>query len=276
MSNYGFATYNGKAHNRLEGIVNSKWPIFGPKYKDIQHSYKTYHISDTTTNVASAVDLGVAQPTINHGEKSAHRYYKEEVFREAHGYKKRPLGYVMVTGNAVKNVRGYINQYHTGSAPDYGGDFVLSGVHTATIPVVSSLQHQMYTAYTSTGYDSRALTLTKSFFTIYDGSQYFPDGDIKVPTAAVSAIKRDYGMYNGNDPDYVPIPGEGVLPPYTIEIDDTDIVIYRNTYKLECCFRTDGSGNTIVYDRVKGVTDMAGTEIDITVLLCPYTMEDLI
>jgi len=275
MSDYGFATYDGTPHSRLKGVVNSKWPIFGPKYTDISRCYKTFHLSDTTTNVASIVDLGLTEPTSNHQVVDAYRYYKEEVFRTPHGYSKRPMGYAIFTGNVVKNVRGWINQYHTGGDPAYGGDFTLNGVHSATIPVVSSMQKQMQTAYTSSGYDPRALTLTDSFFTIYDGSTYFPDGDIKVPTAVVSSVKKNYGMYDGNDPDYVPMPGEGVRPPYSVEITDTDIVIYRHVYKLEYWTRTD-SGSTRVYDLIKGVTDTAGSEVDATVILCPYTMEDLI
>ena len=49
MSDYGFATYDGSVHNRRKGVVNSKWPIFGPKYTDISRCYKTFHLSDTTT-----------------------------------------------------------------------------------------------------------------------------------------------------------------------------------------------------------------------------------
>lgn len=276
MSDYGFATYDERNYNRKEGVVNSKWPIFGPKYNDISNSYKTYHFSDTTSSVAKNVDLGLSAPG-NGGSTYKYHYIKTEIFRRKHGYKKRPLGYVVFTGNVVKNVRCYIKQYYENGSPAYGGYFEFSGVNTATIPVMSSLQGAMRTAYTSTGYNGYATTLEDGVFTIYDGSTSFPQGDIKVPTSVVSRVKISYHMYDDNDDTGIPPApgGYNCLPPYTVEITDEDIVVYKNVYNCDVWYRTD-SGSTRVYDRVKGITDFAGTEVDMTVILCPYTMEDLL
>lgn len=276
MSDYGFATYDEKNSNKRIASINSKWPIFGPEYNNISNAYKTYHISDATSSVAKNVDLGISKPTTNYGETDAYHYDKIEVFRKKHGFKKRPLGYVIFTGNVAKNVRCYIRQYHEGGSGGWGGDFELSGVNNAIIPISSSLQKQMGTAYTESGYDPLATTLEDSVFTIYDGSSYFPSGDLRVPTACVSAIKTTYHMYNGNDPDDIPVPGGGlVLPPYSVEITDEDIVVYKNVYSCDIWWRFD-SGSSRIYDRIKGITDFAGSEVDMTVFLCPYTMEDLL
>ena len=275
MSDYGFATYDERNSSRRLGEINSKWPIFGPRYNDIKNSYKTYHISDRTTSNPANVNLGISTPSAG-SSTSAYHYTKTEIFRREHGFKKRPLGYVVFTGNVVKNTRGYINQYHQNGSAIWGGDFTLTGVNTATIPVKSSLQGSMMTAYTQSGWNDYANTLEDSVFTIYDGSQYFPRGNIKVPTGVPSRVKITYHMYNGNDPDDIPVPGGGYcLPPYSVEIDDKYIVVYKNVYTCDVWYRTD-SGSTRVYDRVKGITDFAGTEVDMTVIFCPYTMEDLL
>lgn len=276
MSDYGFATYDEENSKNRIASINSKWPIFGPEYNNISNAYKTYHISDTTSSVAKNVDLGISKPTSNYSMNSAYHYDRIEVFRAKHGFKKKPMGYATFLGNAVKNVRCYIKQYYEGGSGGLGGYFELSGVNNATIPVFSSMQFPMSTAYTSSGYDPQATTLEDSRFTIYDGSSYFPRGEIKVPTACVSAIKTTYTMYNGNDPEYIPVPMASYsLPPYSVEITDTDVVVYKNVYSCDVWWRFD-SGSSRIYDRIKGITDFAGSEIDITVFLCPYTMEDLL
>lgn len=276
MSDYGFATYDEKNSKRRIASINSKWPIFGPEYNKISNAYKTYHISDTTSSVAKNVNLGISKPTSSNPVTSAHHYDKIEVFRTKHGFRKRPMGYATFLGNAVKNVRCYIRQYHEGGSGGLGGDFELSGVNNAVIPVFSSMQFPMSTAYTSSGYDPQATTLEDSRFTIYDGSSYFPRGNLRVPTDCASAIKTTYTMYNGNDPDYIPVPMASYsLPPYSVEITDTDVVVYKNVYTCDVWWRFN-SGSSRIYDRIKGITDFAGSEIDITVFLCPYTVEDLL
>lgn len=276
MSDYGFATYDEKNSRRRIASINSKWPIFGPEYNNIANAYKTYHITDTTSSVAKNVNLGISKPTASFSVNSAYHYDKIEVFRTKHGFKKRPMGYATFLGNIEKNVRCYINQYHEGGSGGFGGDFELSGVNNATIPIFSSMQFPMSTAYTSTGYDPLETTLEDSVFTIYDGSSYFPRGDLRVPTDVVSRVKTTYVMYDGNDPDDIPVPGGGYsLPPYSVEITDTDLILYKNVYSCDVWWRFD-NGSSRIYDRIKGITDFAGSEVDITVFLCPYTMEDLL
>lgn len=274
MSDYGFATYDIRNSNRKTGVVNSKWPIFGPSYNDIDKGYKTYHFSDTVSRVAKNVDWHLSAPSAG-SQTSAYRYEKVEAWRKKHGFKKRPLGYVTFTGNVRKNVRGYIRQYNNNGSTIWGGQYEFSGVNSATIPVRSSLQGELETAYTSTGYDPLATTLRHTRFTIYDGSTYFPSGNLLVPTGTPSRVKGTYSLYDGNDPEDFPVPGAGGLPPYSMEIDDEYIILYRNIYSCDVWYRTD-SGSTQVYDRVKVICDTAGTEIDMTVLFCPYSMEDLL
>lgn len=275
MSDYGFATYDIKNHNRKIGIVNSKWPIFGPNYNDIKRGYKTYHFSDSMSRVPKNISYNLPSPSAG-SSTFAYRYEKAEAWRVEHGFKKRPLGYVTFTGNVRKNVRGYIHQYNNNGSSIWGGQYELTGLNTAVIPVRSSIQGQMETAYTSSGYDPTAVVLRDSPFTIYDGSSYFPVGNLLVPTGTPSRVKTTYNLYNGNDPDDMPVPGGGLtLPPYSVEIDDKYIILYRNLYSCDVWYRTD-SGSTQVYDRVKIADDFAGTEIDMTVLFCPYSMEDLL
>ena len=276
MSDYGFATYDTRNPNRNTGVINSKWPIFGPKYSDIANSYKTFHFTDTQTAVAKNVDWGLAQPAAGR-VTSAYRYQKVEAWRVRHGFKGRPLGYVTFTGNVRKNVRCYIRQYNNNGATIWGGQYELSGVNSATIPVRSSIQGQMETAFTSSGYDPQVLTLNDNVFTIYDGSTYFPKGNLLVPTGTPSKVKVTYMMFNGNNPEDMPIPGGGMcVPPYSVEITDEYIILYRHIYSCDIWYRMDYDSSTQVYDRVKGITDTAGTSLDLTIYFCPYRMEDLL
>ena len=277
MSDYGFATYDPQKKGGRLGVVNSKWPIFGPNYKDISTCYKTFHISDTTVNVAKNVDLGLSAPA---NLSRNYKYYTtyEPVFRTEHGFKKRPLGYVTFFGNVVKNTRCYIKQYHENGSAAFGGDFELNGVNTATIPVKSSMQGNLETAYASTSYNMYSNSLRETVFTIYDGSSSYPTGNIKVPTGVPSRVKDTYIIpwIDPDDPDFEPIPGGNAsLPPYYAIIDDTYVTLYRRVYRADYLYRTDNV-STRVYDRVKAITDCAGTEIDMTIYLCPYSMEDLL
>lgn len=275
MSDYGFATYDVKNSNRRLGVVNSKWPIFGPKYNDIKKSFKTYHFSDTMSRVPKDISYDLPSPSAGRSTE-AYRYDKVEAWRVRHGFNKRPLGYVAFTGNVIKNVRGYIKQYNNDGSTIWGGQYELTGLNTAEIPVKSSMQGEMQTAYTVTGWGDGEVTLEDSPFRIYDGSIYFPVGNLLVPTGTPSRVKKNYVLYDGNDPDDIPVPGgHYTLPPYSVEIDDEYIVLYRNLYSCDVWYRTD-SGTTQVYDRVKIADDFAGTEVDMTVIFCPYTMEDLL
>lgn len=275
MSDYGFATYDEKNPNIRDGVVNSKWPIFGPKYNMISTCFKTYHISDTTTYVAKDVVYPLSPPSADSWDGShAYRLRKVEILRRKHGFKKRPMGYVCFTGYVVENTRGYIKQYHENGSAALGGDFELNGVNTTTIPVHSSLQDGMQTSWTG-NWSFLQNTLNQKIFTIYDGSTWYPEGNIKVPTAVASKAKGTISLWD--DQDVPPVPGLTLYSedPYEVVIDDEDIILYKNIYDCDIWMRTD-SGSTRVYDRIKGVCDYAGTELDMTVMLCPYRMEDLL
>lgn len=275
MSDYGFATYDEKNPKKRLGTINSKWPIFGPKYTHIGRAFKTIHINDTYT---PSYKTGAATPVIPSG-----RYYastekrwneKQLVHQFEHGYNFRPVGYVVFSGNLVVNVKCTITQSETitGSADPYGGNFTLDGMAIQNIPVLPSVKKQMVASYIQTSYSPSELELGNYFFGIQGRSGYGgARGDIKVPDSCISAIKHDYVVAN----DRV---NEGANP-YVVEIDEKYVKIYRNVYWLDHWLKYYSSYSSSTHsldDRIKGATNYAGTSIDCTIYLAPYRMEDLL
>lgn len=282
MSDYGFATYDEKNPKKRLGTINSKWPIFGPKYVDISRAFKTIHINDT---YSPSYKTGTATPVIPSGEYYAStekRWNEKQLIHQfEHGYKFRPVGYAVFSGDLVVNVKCTITQTEviTGSTSSYGGNFTLDGLATQSIPILPAVRGQMKASYVSTSYSPAELGLGSYFFGIQDiGGYGGARGDIKVPNSCLSAIKRDYIVAS----DYL---GGGSVP-YVVEIDDKYVKIYRNTYWLDFWLKFYSSYNSPSYpqlnythsvdDRIKGATSYAGTSIDCTIYLSPYSLEELI
>lgn len=282
MSDYGFATYDDKNSKKRLGVVNSKWPIFGPKYANISNSFKTIHINDT---YVPTYKTGAATPIIPVGGYYAYtdmRWHEKQLIHQfEHGYDFRPVGYAVFSGDLVVNVNCTITQTEviTGDVSPAGGSFTLYGVATQNIPILPAVKGQMKASYVSTGYNPSELSLGNYFFGIQGVNGYGGvRGDIKVPNDCLSMIKQDYVVANSNV-------GDGDVP-YVVEIDDKYVKIYRNVYWLDYWSKYYSSYYSEILpeynytqsidDRIKGATSYAGSSIDCTIYLAPYRMEDLI
>ena len=281
MSDYGFATYDEKNPKKRLGTINSKWPIFGPKYADISKAFKTIHINDT---YEPSYKTGATTPTIPSGAyygTSEKRWHEKQLIHQfEHGYDFRPVGYAVFSGDFVANVKCTITQTEviTGNTSSYGGNFTMDGMATQTIPILPAVRGQMKASYVSTSFSPAELAIGNYFFGIGDLNGYGGyRRDITVPNSCISAIKRDYVVAGY----YV---GDGDVP-YVVEIDDKYVKIYRNTYWLDFWLKYYSYYNSSypeynythsIDDRIKGATSWAGTSIDCTIYLAPYRMEDLI
>lgn len=282
MSDYGFATYDEKNPKKRLGTINSKWPIFGPKYVDISRAFKTIHINDTYT---PSYKTGTATPVIPSGgyyASTEKRWHEKQLIHQfEHGYNFRPVGYAVFSGDLVVNVKCTITQNDviTGNTSYYGGNFTLDGLATQSIPILPAVRGQMKASYISTAYSPTELGLGKYFFGIQDTGGYGGvRGDIRVPDSCLSVIKRDYTVAD----DYI---GDGDVP-YVVEIDEKYVKIYRNTYWLDFWLKWYSSYYDASYpqfnfthsidDRIKGATSYAGTSIDCTIYLAPYSLEEMI
>lgn len=281
MSDYGFATYDEKNPKKRLGTINSKWPIFGPKYAHISKAFKTIHINDTYT---PSYKTGATTPTIPSGAyygTSEKRWHEKQLIHQfEHGYDFRPVGYAVFSGDFVANVKCTITQTEviTGNTSSYGGNFTMDGMATQTIPILPAVRGQMKASYISTSYSPTELAIGNYFFGIGDSNGYGGyRKDITVPNSCISAIKRDYVVAGY----YV---GDGDVP-YVVEIDDKYVKIYRNTYWLDFWLKYYSYYNSSypeynythsIDDRIKGATSWAGTSIDCTIYLAPYKMEELV
>lgn len=281
MSDYGFATYDEKNPKKRLGTINSKWPIFGPRYADISKSFKTIHITDTYT---PSYKTGASTPSIPSGQSSAFtekRWNEKQLIHQyEHGYNFRPAGYAYFSGKLVINVKCTITQKETdtGNVSSKGGNFTLNGQATQNIPILPSVKEQMIPSYVSTGWNPALLGLDDYFFGIQDNNGVGgARGDIKVPNSCIGFIKMDYTVastYIGN-----------ARYPYVVEIDEKYVKIYRNVFWLDHWRKYYSSFSSSypslnytqsIDDRIKGATHYSGTSIDCTIYLAPYSMEDLL
>lgn len=287
MSDYGFATYDDRNDKKRLGSINSKWPIFGPKYKDISRCFKTVHLVDTYTPGFKTADLPA--PVIPSGDPWAYNDYrwheKQLIHRFEHGYDKRPLGYAVFSGNLVINVDCTITQVETRvgeRCPSYGGNFTLNGRNMSEIPILPSVSDQMKESILETSLAPNVPNIENYLFTIWsqEYTEYWGiSPTITVPNNSVAVeLQTYYVASNWITPDTIE-------KPYVVEIDDKYVNIYRNLYWLD--FRSrwyselSGYGPPYdytldIYDRIKGATSFAGTTLDCTVYLAPYSMEDLL
>ena len=267
MNDYGFATYDERSGKRIEGTVNSKWPIFGPNYADIKRAFRTIHITDTkqySYRTSSSVSLPSA---VRNGISQYHGYEKILVATIPHGYKKRPLGYVTISGSFVKNTRGKWAYTRT---TDYYGWYppsaTLYGVGTTTGNMQSSV-----------GGGLRPLTDTGDFSVF--GMNPFSNCNISYPADSYWYMVDNYYTIPGNNSSQEDGFGEE-RPPYGVEIDDNNVYLYRYYYWSDV-YKRDyyNNGSNTVWDlraRMQGIIDYAGSDFDVTIYLCPYSMEDLV
>ena len=288
MANYGFTTYDPQTQ-RIEGIVNSKFPIFGPRYDQIKTCFKTFHVSEEYVQPYRTYDLTL--PPTSHGEVTQNGYYAYEktlLKKIPHKLKTTPLGYWVCTGALVKNTRMRLD--FSNVSEFYQGLFPPS--FSATGTVTHSFDASGAAGQPILDLSGQTLTPLDTFYINQMTVNTSGDVNIIVPNNYPLSLHNNAGYGYGHQV----IPGDNTTTPdgtygvesvirypYTVEVDDEYIYIYRLTYWCDIWSRlyedTQSSGTHVYYDeraRSKGAIDYAGSEADITIYLCPYSMEDLI
>lgn len=265
MSNYGFTTYDEKSGKRIEGVVNSKWPIFGPNYADIKNAFRTIHFTDTQQYDFRS-SSSVSRPSATRNAISQfHGYEKVLVATIPHGYKKRPMGYATIAGSFVKNTRGKWVYKRT---TDYYNFF----------PPSSTLQNANSVSGNMQGFMNIIRpTSDTGDFSVF-GMNPFSDCGITYPNDTYYYLSQNYYTIPGNNSSQEDAFGYD-RPPYGIEIDDTNVYLYRYYYWSDVYKRDYYYDSRVVWDieaRMYGIIDYAGSDFDLTIYLCPYSMEDLI
>lgn len=291
MSDYGFATYDEKTGQIAEKI-NSKYPIFGPEYNKIAAQYRTTALHDTAVNEVRDAVLSVpaadipivwdysTNAGIKEGLAETHGVIEIEVASYEHNMGKRPFGYYYISGNYNKNYRYILNQVQTVGGSSAGGTFnvPLSGDGVLTIagyvyPKISGIN--LGGSINDSSYSNSDITL--SSVEILKQSEASDKKVIVIPNSCIEQFNRQ--IYNVQaaryDDPMNPLPND----PYYVTIDDERVHIYRRVFWIENIRRekiyVNGSVTDDVHQRLRVIEDYAGTDLNITVYLVPYNLEDL-
>lgn len=275
MSDYGFATFDEKT-GRNEMKINSKWPVFGPEYSKIAQQFKTIHLTDTVSKTVRTASLSVPALTYNftgygtsydiwYGESIYTTYVDEEIYRYEHGFKFRPLGYYTIAGNLNKNIRVNLVQTNVAGGANYGGNFTVNQVLTKTgmaLPVRNGMREA-----------------TAGFAMLWDSSLVIPmsqsaggtaPNNVIIPNSCLgifSSYPNTTELHRDYDANYAP---------YRVEINNTYVRVIRRTAWGDHIVRAGYQNGTLnIRQRTKAIEDYAGTTLDITVYLIPYSMEDI-
>lgn len=272
MSDYGFATYDDKT-GKIAEKISYKYPIFGPEYRNIATQYKTIHINDTKVNSVRSASLTVPNMIyqysytgtaydIYYGDSYYVSNYDELVYRYEHGFKKRPMGYAIITGNLVRNTRTKLVQTVVAGS-NVGGNFTVTPIFTSSVGLAPDRNGLKELGVVDIPmWNSNILTVKR----LSDGG--VTGKDIIIPNACM-------GIF-GDYPNLTDVKGSNTKAPYRVEIDDTYVKIYRNISWADHLVRAGYQNATLdVRERTQAIEDYAGSSLDVTLYLVPYSLEDL-
>lgn len=275
MSDYGFATFDEKT-GRNEMKINSKWPVFGPEYSKIAQQFKTIHLTDTVSKTVKTASLSIPALTHNftgygtsydiwYGESIYTTYVDEEIYKYEHGFKFRPLGYYTIAGNLTKNIRVNLVQTNVAGGANYGGNFTVNTVLSKSAMVVPERNGMREATNANNTLWASSLVIPKS-----QNAGGTAADNVIIPNSCLG-IFSSYPNTTELHSDY-----NANWTPYRVEIDDTYVRVIRRTAWGDHIVRAGyQNGNLNIRQRTKAIEDYAGTTLDITVYLIPYSMEDI-
>lgn len=282
MSDYGFATYDERTGNIAEKI-NSKYPIFGPDYANIKDHFRTTHIECVSQNSVKTASISVPSPTedwedydtgetYKYGDVEYGSYDDVLVTKYKHGYHKRPLGYYLITGSITKNTHYTLQQVQTSGS--VGGNFTLSGTITETENLTPKRSDMKGTV------SGGAMDIWNYGYIQVEKEPPIWDDSVIIPNACMGIFTwymngSDVHWVQQNDPDF---PADEMFRGcFWVTIDDEYVYIWQRTFWTDHIFnaRRTSSPNAQAYQRTKAIEDYAGSSVDVTVYLMPYSMEDL-
>lgn len=304
MSDYGFKTLKSGGGGLTDTSINAKYPMMGFDLSHSPSAFRTVHISDRKTNpFASSTTPGYVSPSLPSvssltslywgyndpqgnfhpllgGANNTSGYVRELIYQYEHGYDYRPAGYGIITGTINRRIRTNAvgtpiagNYYFNGTLNDGNWNKLTAFDTTSESGSMQSLFPYMNGMKADTGQD-----LSDHLFTY-----------TLIPANVPSTSSTSDGIRNGMSRlamyHYTKLI-DSARYPYEFEIDEKYVKIYRVYYWNETYGRLyfdhtfyDGDYNWRYeikdYLRVKQVEQTAGSEIDITIMLFPYKMEDI-
>lgn len=275
MSDYGFATYDEKT-GRVAMKINSKWPVFGPEYSKIAKEFKTVSLVDAKENTVKTASLSVPGYDYNftgygesydiyYGESVYATYVDQTVYRYEHGLGFRPLGYYTISGKLNRVTKVQLTQSNVKGGADYGGSFTVNANFTST-GVCTPIRGGMRQADTDTWMwvYNQIVPMSLSNGGVAGTNVIIPDACLGVFSSWANRTDLHYNMYSED------------FTPYRVEIDDKEVKIIKRYCWADHLVRAGyQDGSLDVRQRTKAIENYAGTTLDITIYLVPYSLEDV-
>lgn len=305
MSDYGFKTVKTNRNGGKDTAINAKFPMMGFDLSHRPSSYITFHISDSRTNpIATSINTpGYSAPSstvsdlsnlnygfydqqgniwrLKGGSNKTSGYVKNLIYQYEHGYSFRPACYgtiigslnLQITTNAIGTpVAG--KYYYNGSLNN-GNWNLMTAFDTTTTRGLQEGNLFPYMNGMKTIY-GESLNRHMFHYTILANN---------VPTTSATKDAVQNGIARLTSSHFNNSIYDGEYP-YSFEVDDKYIRIYRTYYWSEVygrlyfdhTFYEEGYNYRYYiedYVRAKQVEQLYGSEIDITIMLFPYKMEDL-
>lgn len=277
MSDYGF-----KTHDKLNSVaLNAKNRIFGFDMAHTPRAFKTFRFTDAKEG--DLVDAGLATPETTamdpsgvgwgSGENTTWGAQTELITKVEHGYNFRPVGYATITGNLKVQNRIKITQTQfNGQMHDFGGNYTYTTIKesVANEQLAPNIRGKIWI-----GRD-----VYPSFCGPYDKltAADFPNTSWGYPFPEQTMINKTWGPLD--DTDFV---SQWYTPdPIHVEIDEKYIYFYRTNLwsdtKRRAKFVDIFSYETTadLMEQVQIATEFVGSVYNVTVYLCPYSLEMLL
>ena len=309
MSDYGFKTVKTNKNGGKDTAINAKYPMMGFDLSHRPKSFRTIHISDIKTNpFASSSTPGYSSPTlpsvsslsnlpvafvapdgtrwyITGGANKTYGYVREEIYRYEHGYDFRPACYGTIIGVLNRRVRTNAIGNESGTSPV--GKYYYNG----------SIANSNWNLMTSFNTVSESTSIGYPLFPWMNGMKTsygenlnhhmfsYTLSDAPSTSTNNTAIKDSMRYLTIRNYNYSDVSSNAYYP-YDFEVDEKYVKIYRTYYWCEIYGRIyfdhtfyddDMNYRYEMKDflRTKFVEQLNGSEIDITIMLFPYRMEDL-
>lgn len=277
MSDYGFKTHDETGAT----AINAKHHIFGFDMAHTPRAFKTFHFTDAKEG--ELVDAGLAMPDTTtmdpsgvgwgDGENTQWGAQTTLITKVEHGYNFRPVGYATITGTL--NVQNRIKVTQTqivATTEDFGGNYTYTTVKQEKQgeQLSPNIKSKIWIPYDT----------WPSFCGPYEtlSSADFPNTTWNFPFPEQVMLNHPWGPLGDEDfmdkwssPD-----------PIHVEIDEKYIYFYRTNLwsdtkrraKFIDIFTRETTRDLL--EQVQIATEFVGSTYDVTVYLCPFSLEMLL
>lgn len=311
MSDYGFKTLKSGKERPKDIAINAKYTNIGFDLRHKPTPFITVSINDTRTNpYATNGTRGynpTTKPELSQLTNTGLYYYDyfnnpfpvlgkanktygaidEVIYRVEHGYNFRPAGYAIYTGklnyNLQKNIVGTpiagqnIVTADGYTESDYNWNLMRPFNTTTTTPIIVD------------GTLTPKMNVMKAKYVdvINDHNFQYTIRPSDVPTTSIINNLIKDAVFNFSMKELQLQLVDDYKFPFWIEVDDKYITVYRTYYWCEMWGRlymrsqsNRGSISASAYIedefKIKMVEQTYGSTVDITVMLFPYKMEDIL